>query len=291
MTRFWTDVGLGIRTYFKSFRFIVKNRMMHFYLYPLLFIVIFSIGAAYGIDYLDSILTPWLNELIGVEPIPGDSWWDKTLNFIKSMSTYAMSFLIWAGLLFVYYKINKYLVLIIMSPVMALIAEKTDEVVTGQRFPFSWRQLMKDVWRGMLIAVRNFFLETAITVVLLVINGLITLFFAPLSVVTTPLVTVILFFVGAYYYGFATMDYTNERYRLSMGESVRAIRHHRGLAISNGSIFALWLFVPILGTYIGTVFAPVTCTVGATLALLEKRSKGEMPQYQLPERAERRNVE
>jgi hypothetical protein len=32
----------------------------------------------------------------------------------------------------------------------------------------------------------------------------------------------------------------------------------------------LWLIVPFFGTYIGTIIAPITCTVGATLALLEK---------------------
>ena len=105
--------------------------------------------------------------------------------------------------------------------------------------------------------------------------------FPPLSIITTPITTVVIFLVGAYYYGFATMDYTNERYRLSVKESTQMIRKYKGLAVANGSIFSLWLIIPIIGTYIGTVFAPITCTVGATLALLEEREKGNVDSFEM----------
>ena len=281
MNRFWKDFGLGLRTYRKSFGFIVKNRMMHFYLYPLLFIILFSVGAAFGINYLDNWLTPMINDLLGIEEIPGEGFWDKALAFIKEAGTYLVSFLVWIAMLFIYYKLNKYLVLIVMSPIMALIAEKTDEVVNDRTFPFSWSQLIKDVWRGILIAIRNLVLEIGITIGLLLVNGLISLVFPPLSIITTPITTVVIFLVGAYYYGFATMDYTNERYRLSVKESTQTIRKYKGLAVANGSIFSLWLIIPIIGTYIGTVFAPITCTVGATLALLEEREKGNVDSFEM----------
>lgn len=282
MDTFWKNVKLGLRTYFKSFGFIVKNNMMHFYLYPLVFVILFSVGAATGISALNDVITEWVNGLIATEAVLGDGWWDQTLNFLKDMSGYAINFIVWVSLIFIFHKLNKYLVLIVMSPVMSIISERTDEKLTGKTYPFEWAQLFKDVWRGVLIALRNLVLEMGITIALLALNLAITIFLPFLSVITTPVVTVILFIVGAYYYGFSTMDYTNERYRLSMGESVRYIRKNKGLAISNGAIFSLWLAIPILGTYIGTIFAPVTCTVGATLAILEKgdladKSSGVVP--------------
>ncbi|WP_306639654.1 EI24 domain-containing protein [Sanyastnella coralliicola] len=281
MNKFWPDFRLGIRTYFKSFGFIVRNKMMHFYLYPLLFIILFSVGATAGIGYINDTVNPWILDIIGAEPVPGDGWWEITLNFLSNISTYVVSFLVWLIMIYIFYKISKYVVLIVMSPVMALISEKTDAVVTGQNFPFSWKQLMKDVVRGIRIALRNFIFEMSITVGLLIVNLFITIFLAPLSVITSPAVLVINFLVSAYYFGFSTMDYTNERYRVSFRDSVKKIRAQRGLAVANGGIFALWLMIPILGTFIGTVFAPVTCTVGATLALLEKREKGEIEGYEL----------
>ncbi|MFT4683366.1 MAG: CysZ protein [Flavobacteriales bacterium] len=270
MNSFGQNFKLGISTYFRSFGFIVKNKMMHFYLYPLAFVILFSIGAAAGIGTLNDLITEWVNGYIQIEELPGADVWDKTLNFVKSMATYAINFIVWLSLIIVFHKLNKYLVLIVMSPVMSIISERTDEIITGKKYPFDWRQLIKDVWRGVLIALRNLFFEMSITILLLSLNLAITVFLPFLSIITTPLVAVALFFIGAYYYGFSTMDYTNERYRLSTGESVRYIRKNKGLAVSNGSIFALWLAIPVLGTYVGTVFAPVTCTVGATLSMLAK---------------------
>lgn len=279
MTTFWKDFRLGVRTYFNSWGFIVRNGMMHYYLYPLLFIIFFSVFATFGIGMLDDLITPIVQNWIGVEELPGESWWDKTVAFFGKMSTYLVSFVIWVSLLYVYFKINKYVILIVMSPIMALIAEKTDEKVTGQVFPFSMTQLVRDVWRGILIAVRNLFLEILLTIVILTINAIITMVLPPLTIITTPLSTVALFLIGAYFYGFSTMDYTNERYRLNVSESVDVIRKGKGLAVANGAIFALWLIIPFVGTYLGAIFAPVTCTVGATLALLEKKDKGEIQNY------------
>ncbi len=244
--------------------------MMHFYLYPLAFVILFSVGAAAGIGALNDMITETVNGLMQVDELPGVDVWDKTLNFFKSMATYAINFIVWVSLIIVFHKLNKYLVLIVMSPVMSVISERTDEKLTGKKYPFDWGQLMKDVWRGVLIAIRNLVLEMSITIGLLAVNLAITVFLPFLTVISTPVVTITLFFVGAYYYGFSTMDYTNERNRLSMGESVRYIRKNKGIAVANGSVFALWLAIPVLGTYIGTVFAPVTCTVGATLAMIEK---------------------
>ncbi len=280
MTAFWKDVQLGIRTYFKSWGFIVRNGMMHYYLYPLIFIILFSVFATFGIGMLDEMITPLVQDWLGVKELPGDSWWDKTLAFFSKISTYLVSFVIWVSLLYVYFKINKYVILIVMSPIMALIAEKTDEKLTGQVFPFSMTQLVRDVWRGILIAIRNLFLEILLTILILVVNTVITVLLPPITVITTPLVTVALFLIGAYFYGFSTMDYTNERYRLNVGESVQVIRKNKGLAVANGAIFSIWLLIPFIGTYLGAIFAPVTCTVGATLALLEKKEKGEIQRYQ-----------
>lgn len=270
MSRFWKDVRLGLRSYSKSFGFIRRNGMLHFYLYPILLIVLLAATSFFGIQSLVDLISEWLNGLMGVEEIPADDFWGKTKAFFSEAGRYIVQVLIWASLVLVFYKLQKYIVLIVMSPIMALVSERTDEIVTGNRYPFSLKQVVRDVLRGVGIALRNGAIELLITVVLLTLNLLVTIFFSPLTLITSPLVTVALFVIGAYFYGFSTMDYTSERYRLKMAESVQLVRRNRGLAVANGSVFMLWLIVPFFGTYIGTIIAPITCTVGATLALLEK---------------------
>lgn len=275
MNNLWKDIGLGLRTYGQSFGFISRNGLWYYYLYPLVFIILFSIGATAGISGLNDYFTPMIYDLLALEEVPGDGWWEVTLNFLKNAGQYLISFVIWLGLVFIYYKISKYLVLICMSPIMALISEKTDEILTGRTVPFNFGQFIKDVWRGVLIALRNMILEIGIIIGLALINLLVGLVFAPFAVITTPLFGIITFLVGAYYYGFSTMDYSSERQKLSVRQSIRFIRKYKGIALANGTIFTLWLIVPILGTYIGTIFAPVTCTVGATLAIHE-RTQGDL---------------
>ena len=157
-----------------------------------------------------------------------------------------------------------------MSPVMAIVSERTDEILIGRKVAFNFTQLIKDVWRGVLIALRNMFLEIGIIIILALVNLLVGLIFAPFAVITTPLFAIITFLVGAYFYGFSTMDYSSERNKLNVRQSIRFIRKYKGIALANGTIFTMWLIVPVLGTYIGTIFAPITCTVGATLAIHER---------------------
>lgn len=270
MSRFWKDARLGLTSYTKSFSFIRRNGMLHFYIYPVLLIVVLGATSFFGIQSLVDFISKWLNSLIGVEEIPADDFLGKMKAFFSEAGRYIVQALTWVSLVFVFYKLQKYIVLIVMSPVMALVSERTDEIVTGNRYPFSFKQVMRDVLRGVAIALRNGAIELVITVVLLALNLLVTIFFSPLTFITSPLVTVALFVIGAYFYGFSTMDYTSERYRLKLADSIKLVRRNRGLAVSNGTVFLLWLIIPVFGTYIGTVIAPITCTVGATLALLEK---------------------
>lgn len=261
--------SLGFRTYIKSFGFIRANKLSHFYLYPILFLVGFSVFAFFGINYVVDILSPIMRDWLGAEAVPGDGWWEKTLSFLKDVGRYLTAAVLWLSLLFIFHKISKYVILIFLSPVMALVSERTEEIVSGKKFPFSYRQLMRDVLRGILLALRNMAWELGITALLLGLNLLITVFASPLTFISTPVISVVLFFVSAYYFGFSTLDYVNERRKKSISQSVKFVSDNKQLAMTNGSFFALWLMIPILGTYIGTVIAPITCTVGATLAYLE----------------------
>ena len=52
-------------------------------------------------------------------------------------------------------KFAKYLVVIILSPLISHLSMKTEKILTGNTYPFSFRQLVHDVKRATQIVIRN----------------------------------------------------------------------------------------------------------------------------------------
>jgi len=165
-------------------------------------------------------------------------------------------------LMFFYFSLFKYIFLIIGSPVFAYLSEKTDALIEGKEFPFELRQFFKDIFRGIGIALRNTLWQTVYTISILLISLIPVLGWA------TP---VLALFVECYYFGFSMLDYSSERNKLSIVESIDFIGHHKGLAIGNGVVFYLMHGLPI----VGWILAPSYAVVAATLSLhsLQKSNK------------------
>lgn len=161
-----------------------------------------------------------------------------------------------------------YLIVIIMSPFMAYVSEKTEQLIDGKETPFDLIQIIKDVVRGILLALRNCFMELLIGI--LIFFGAFVPIVGP--IVSSLLGTVFLFFVSAYFYGFSFIDYTNERRRLSVRESVNFVKKNKGMAVGHGFLFALVLYIPLVGPFL-SAFLAITSTVAATIEMVELREK------------------
>jgi len=144
--------------------------------------------------------------------------------------------------------------LIIGSPVFAYLSEKTECIIQGKEFPFSLAQLMKDIVRGIRIALRNMSWQTVYMLALLIVSLI------PIIGWVTPLVVL---FIDCYYMGFSMLDYSSERNNLEVSASIQLISQHRGLAIGNGMVFYILHIVPV----IGWLFAPSYAVIAATLSL------------------------
>ena len=162
--------------------------------------------------------------------------------------------------IFFYFSLFKYMFLIIGSPVFAYLSEKTEAIMEGKDFPFSFVQLLNDVYRGILLALRNTLWQTVFTVSILILS------FFPVIGWVTP---VIMMFVECYYYGFSMLDYSCERHKLSASQSIEYISKHKGLAIGNGMMFFLMHLIP----FAGWILAPAYAVVAATISLYHQKSE------------------
>jgi CysZ protein len=245
------EIIIAIQSYFEAHKFIRKHRLWKWILIPGIIYTILFIAGMYFFFHSSGQAVAWLSNQIGVQ-----AWLQQQRNEFLNLLFVIAGIALQLILLLFYFSLFKYLFLIIGSPVFAYLSEKTESILAGKDFPFSFRQLMKDIVRGISLSLRNTLWQT-VYVISLIILSLIP-FFGMLA-------PVIALFVECYYYGFSMLDYSCERKRLSPAESIDFIGRHKGLAVGNGMIFYLMHAV----IFVGWILAPAYAVIAATLSLYE----------------------
>lgn len=252
---FFSDFSDGLTSYGKSLKFIKDNRLSKFFIFPILLnILLYFFGFLALGELTDQIITTveaYMNtdswDFWGAEALGG------TIEFLLWLVLKILSFLL---LIF----LGGHLVLILLSPVLAYVSEQAEQVLEGTEYPFNFKQFVSDIIRGVLISLRNFGLELGLIIIC---------FFISLIPVIGLLTAPFLFFVSAYYYGFSFIDYNLERRRYKLKHSVSFMKRNKGLVIGNGFVYALVLFIPLIGVSIAG-FIAIISTVSATLSLHKK---------------------
>lgn len=133
--------------------------------------------------------------------------------------------------------VYKHIVMALSAPFMSPVSTAIEHHFLGEKHIHRNTSNTSQLWRGIRINVRNLAMEIFITIPLLILSLI-----PVLNIVTT----VLLFLVQAYYAGFGNMDYTLERH-YGYKESVGFVKRHKGVAIGNGIIFTIMLFIPVIG--------------------------------------------
>ena len=248
------DIIIAIQSYLEAHRFIVKHRLWKWIFIP---------GILYAILFCAGIYLFWVSSSQAIDSllsVTGLKSWMYTMeeSWLKFLFIFGQVILQLVLLLF-YFSLFKYLFLIIGSPLFAYLSEKTEAIMEGRDFPFSFSQLLKDIARGIKLALRNTLWQTVYTLSILILS------FIPFVGWFTPLIALI---IECYYLGFAMLDYSCERNKLSTTQSIEFIGKHKGLAIGNGIVFYLMHTVII----IGWVLAPSYAVVAATISFYKTKS-------------------
>jgi CysZ protein len=247
------DIITAFQSYYQAHLFINKHRLWKWILIPgiiysLLFglgIYLFWISSGNAIDLLFSLtgLKKWMLTL-------EESW-------LKFLFIFGQVILQLVLMLF-YFSLFKYIFLIIGSPVFSYLSEKTGAIMENKEFPFSFSQLMKDIARSVKLILRNSLWQTVYILSILILS------FIPFIGWFTPFFAIL---IEAYYLGFSMLDYSCERNKLSVSQSIAFISEHKGLAIGNGIVF--YLMHLIVG--VGWVLAPSYSVIAATISLYKTR--------------------
>lgn len=246
----------SIKHFFNATSFLRKHQLMHYYLFPIILCVIYYLLLISSIKFFSEYL---LEHLYGKYLTPIDQKIEGFWSFLSFFSLKKLAVLLtWVISFLLTTKFSKYVILILLSPVFAFLSERVDEKLTGKNYPFDLFQLIKDIFRGIVIALRNLFIELFLILILTVSS-----FFAgPLAILLVP----ILWLISSYFYGFSMMDYTSERRKYSISKSVQFVRNNKGIALGNGMMYSVFDMIPVFGL----IFAPINAVVGATISIIEK---------------------
>lgn len=215
--KFLRNLFFGFKAYFKAIKFIIEHKFYWYLIAPaILMLIIYKLGAMVKSHYI----------------IPQA----ENMNDIIWYLIYVMLEISIAILLM---KFSKYLVVVILSPLISHLSMKTEKILTGNTYPFNFHQLISDIKRAMRIVVRNLMWEYFFFIIIMIVS-----FLGWEDPKSSP-IFYLTFVIGFFYYGFAFLDYINERRRLDMDESIYFVRSNRGLAIAIGCVYSLLILVPV----------------------------------------------
>lgn len=267
----------GIKTYFNSIPFLFEKRLGYFLIVPGIIWILFFYSTYKISSYGGFALSSWLQNKI-YSLIPQSN---KELEGIMSVIQWIIELSVKIILWWTLSSMIKYIVLIFLSPVLALLSEKTDEIISGNRYPFSIRQFLKDVARGIRLALRNMIIEYS----LILAGGLITLFVPFSFIVVTPF----LLLLSWYFSGLSFVDYSLERHGFSIRESIAYGRANKGWIIGIGCCFSLliafdnpfsffssaWIIFLIFKIVFGLIlfsFTPILASIASTKIFLSNKN-------------------
>jgi len=234
------DIIQSIQSYFRAIRIIKELSLWKYFLIPALIGLLLGgifITTSYSLaDNLGSYIS---------------SFWkfDFGKDFVTTASTWLGGF----AILIIGIILYKHLLMALSAPFMTPVSEKVEAYLTGKEAPKTTGKsaFIKQLLRSVRLNLRNLIKELLLTIPLLILS------FIP---VIGLLATILILYIQSYYTGFGNMDYTLERY-LNYRESKTFVRKNKGIAVGNGLIFTLMLFIPLVGIMLTLPIATVASTV------------------------------
>lgn len=253
--KFFRQLSFSLEKYGLAFRLMAKYRLWLYLLYPLVLNILVFSGGMWLVSGLAETSLSYIQDVFGLQNLSSED---------SSLVQIILYWLLWFVFKVLYFILFAFLsgsiILILMSPALTLLSERTEKILTGTEYPFVLSSFLRETYRGILLAIRNTIFQFALMIFLFLLG------FIPFVGVLIPFALLI---VSSYFFGFSFMDYYQERRKLSISESVRFMRANKGLAVGNGLPFALLLLIPLFGSLIASFFTVVT-TIAGTIAMHEK---------------------
>ncbi|MEQ8325219.1 MAG: EI24 domain-containing protein [Vicingaceae bacterium] len=234
------QVFSAFRNTIKSFDQLKKLRLNWIYAVPLLlYLALFAMGIALTNDLHEMVIVQ-LEQWLG-----SAEHYDGIMSFLFTATSVLTWIIIKLTLFILFGILSGYLTLVALSPLLTYVSEKVAQNLTSSHTRLSVVKFFKDMFRAIIIAMRNATIQLGWTLLILILSfvPVVNLFAAPL-----------LFLITAYFYGFSFIDYYLEINGFKLSESVVQVRRMKWLAISLGGLFLMLNMIPYFGTLLSSIF-------------------------------------
>ncbi len=229
---------LAYKSYGQAFRTLDNKRLWSILILPSILSLLIAVGVGVLAWTTSDDILLYVNGKFLVREF--DSAVGNLFHIIATLAIRGLTF-------FLYLKLYRYLILIVLSPVFVNISNIFHRLVSGEDHKMNIWAYCFCSFRGIKFAVRNFVLEILITILLTLLAILIFWIF--------PLIPILIFIAESYFFSMVLMDYAFEMRGLTMKDSIKKSQNMPGIPITNGLIFNFILLIPVIGVIVGPVIA------------------------------------
>jgi CysZ protein len=266
-TRHLSTFGQGFRSVFASFHFIANHKLWTFLIFPLLMELLLASTLFALLFQFSGSLTDQLCAWIGLDdqkPSIHDGLW----YLLKQIAHYMVQFLIGLFSFMIYRSFRKNLIVLLCAPIMAILSDRVEEIITKKKTAFNGPQFVRDMVRSALLSGRNLMVEIGITLVLFLASLAIGMLGGPIALMALPFLSILGFLVSSYYFGGSLVDFTLERRGFTLPQTLGFNRQSKLSLTGIGAAFHILLMLPVIGVSLAIVLG----TTGATLWCIENDS-------------------
>lgn len=246
------EIVIAIQGWEEARLFIRKHRIFRWILIPGIIYTALFIAGMSVFWHSSDVVVSWISRQLNIE-----TWLQTERSAWLSFFLVMTEMMLRLVLVMFYFSIFKYGILILGSPVFAYLSEKTEAIIEGKEYAFSWSSIKKDCIRSIRLDLRNAGWQSLYMVALIITSMI------PVVGWITPVIALLM---ECYYFGFSMLDYSYARARLTPSQSIQFTGEHKGLAIGNGFLFYLM--------HILIVLAPAYAVIAATLSVHKMKSNG-----------------
>jgi len=149
---------------------------------------------------------------------------------------------------------TKYLLLIILEVIIFFFSVRTLNILNNRERTPAYQEFVNAEKRMILVMFLSFIKTAIISLLLNIFMSILGLKFA---------IPFVLFFVHAYFIGYAFLDNYLEQFEISVKDTEFYINQHTGAVLTFGMVSTLLFYIPLAGPLLSPIFLAVAATIYA----------------------------